>query len=102
MAPAGLAPSPPHVPKRRMAMGPSTMTRASRTTKSIMLLPMPVHTTLTRTPPKQPVCVTKPRLEATRVTGACASNSAAMRSARPASPTLRIRGASSAAVTCRW
>jgi hypothetical protein len=38
------ASSRPHVPRRMMAIGPSTTARVSRTTKSIMGVPMPVLT----------------------------------------------------------
>lgn len=93
--------SPPHVPKRTIAIGPSTTARASRTTKSIIASPMPVATIDTRTPRNDPVCVTKPRGDVTTFEPP-SSNIAAMRAARPTSPTDSTRGATSAARTRRW
>lgn len=84
-----------------MAMGPSTTTRSSRTTKSTMPMPMPDATMLTGTPLNVPVCVTKPRVETIVFTGVLASSSLEMLAARPTSPTVRMRGATSPARTWR-
>jgi hypothetical protein len=54
------ASSRPHVPRRMMAIGPSTTARVSRTTKSIMGVPMPVLTIDTGAPRTSPVKIVKP------------------------------------------
>lgn len=50
----------PQVPSRRSAMGPETTARHSRTTKSMLGMPMCVVTMLTGTPLYRPAWVTAP------------------------------------------
>mmetsp|Transcript_34023 Transcript_34023/g.74427 ORF Transcript_34023/g.74427 Transcript_34023/m.74427 type:complete len:227 (+) Transcript_34023:549-1229(+) len=95
----------PQVPNLAMAMWPSTMARDSRTTKSIIGVPMPVLIMLMGTPNLRPVNTVNPRalvVSNTSPPATAGSSSPDSIRARPVSPTERIRLATSPRFTPKW